>query len=95
MPRGVPKKINHEERIAGLKARIDKKQAELKELRSQLADAENAFNNQKNEELRNFLDGEGIDATRAGELIRRALEMEKQQNQQYWLAVRASFTAAQ
>lgn len=83
MPRGVPKKINHEERIAGLKARIDKKQAELKELRSQLADAENAFNNQKNEELRNFLDGEGIDATRAGELIRRALEMEKQQNQQY------------
>ena len=82
MPRGVPRKVNHEEKINELKTKIEKKQAELKALRTQLADAETAFNNQKNEELRNFLHNEGIDATRAGELIRRALEMEKQQQQQ-------------
>ena len=82
MPRGVPKVVNYEEKIADLKSRIEKKQAELKNLRVQLADVETEYKNKKNEELNNFLQSEGIDATRASELIRRALEMEKQQSEQ-------------
>jgi hypothetical protein len=82
MPRGVPKTVNHEEKIADLKKRIEKKQLELKNLRVQLVEAEAEYKNKKNEELNKFLESEGIDATRAGELIRRALEMEKQQGEQ-------------
>ena len=82
MPRGVPKVVNYEEKIGDLKSRIEKKQLELKNLRVQLSEAEAEYKNKKNEELNNFLASEGIDATRASELIRRALEMEKQQNGQ-------------
>ena len=82
MPRGIPNVINYEERIATLKNKIEKKQEELRSLRAQLTEAETAFQNRKNKELLDLLDDKGIDAARAGELIRRALEMEQQQQQQ-------------
>ena len=81
MPRGIPNVINYEERIAMLKGRIDKKQEELRNLRAQLTEAENAFQTHKNKELMNLLDAKGIDASRAGELILRALAMEQPQGQ--------------
>lgn len=81
MPRGIPNVINYEEKIATLKAKLEKKQEELKSIRMQLTEAEAAFQKHKNKELMDLLEDKGIDAARAGELIRRALEMEQNQQQ--------------
>lgn len=80
MPRGIPNVVNFEEKIAAIKGKIEKKQNEIKDLRSQLVEAEAAYQKHKNKELMDLLSDKGIDASRAGELIRRALEMEQNQN---------------
>ena len=83
MARGPLTNFNYEEKIEALKAKIEKKQSEVRELKSQLSDMEKAFAAQKNTELLNFLHAEGLDPSRASDLIRKALDMERQQNQEY------------
>lgn len=65
----MARQINYEEKIAGIKEKIEKKQEELKALKAELNKLENGYQDIKNKELVELMEAKGIDAARVMELI--------------------------